>query len=182
MNKNRETKGITLIALVITIIILLIIAGVTITQLVQNGLLGKAKTVKEKTIEETAKEEIELIIFEVQAENEGEATLKNIVKKLQEKENSTYIVTTESRYATLTVSDDGKGISSENELNEEVEKIYITNLEYNVEVKVTKELNVSVLNDKQDNNLGELKIISFSTQFSIDNYRMGDCRCKTLCN
>ncbi|MFR3782860.1 MAG: hypothetical protein ACLTXR_03385 [Clostridia bacterium] len=43
--KLKESKGITLIALVITIIVLLILAGVTIgiTLTGDNGMLGKAK-------------------------------------------------------------------------------------------------------------------------------------------
>ena len=39
----RKSKGITLIALVITIIILLILAGITINSLTNSGLFGKAQ-------------------------------------------------------------------------------------------------------------------------------------------
>ena len=40
----REEKGITLVALVVTIIVLLILAGVTITlALSQNGIIGRAQ-------------------------------------------------------------------------------------------------------------------------------------------
>ena len=44
----KENKGITLIALVITIIVLLILAGITVTQLSNNGLFDKARIAKEK--------------------------------------------------------------------------------------------------------------------------------------
>ena len=45
-----NNKGITLIALVITIIVLLILAGVSIAMLTgQNGILTQASTSKEKT-------------------------------------------------------------------------------------------------------------------------------------
>ena len=37
---NRKQLGITLIALVITIVILLILAGITISAVTQNGLFG----------------------------------------------------------------------------------------------------------------------------------------------
>ena len=47
-NKIKSTKGITLIALVITIIILLILAGITISQLSNSGLFEKAKIAKEQ--------------------------------------------------------------------------------------------------------------------------------------
>jgi len=51
--KNRKlkvnNKGITLIALVITIIILLMLAGITFMQLTDNGLFEKAIQAKEKS-------------------------------------------------------------------------------------------------------------------------------------
>ena len=58
MNKTKKnTRGITLIALVITIIVLLILAGVTIAALSgDNGILTKAKEAKEKT-EQAQKDE-----------------------------------------------------------------------------------------------------------------------------
>ena len=50
MLKTKEGKGITLIALVITIIVLLILAGVSIAMLTgNNGILTQAKLAKEKT-------------------------------------------------------------------------------------------------------------------------------------
>ena len=48
MRKKYEPKGITLVALVITIIILLILAGISISALTNHGLFGKAKEAKEK--------------------------------------------------------------------------------------------------------------------------------------
>ena len=54
---NYKEKGITLIALVITIIILLILAGVTLTTaLGQNGLFQRAKYAGEKYKESEADE------------------------------------------------------------------------------------------------------------------------------
>ena len=48
--KNEENEGITIIALVITIIVLLILAGVTIATLNgNNGILTKTQEAKEKT-------------------------------------------------------------------------------------------------------------------------------------
>ncbi len=47
---EKNEKGITLIALVITIIILLILAGITIATLTgENGILSKASTAKGRT-------------------------------------------------------------------------------------------------------------------------------------
>ena len=62
--KNNE-KGITLIALVITIIVLLILAGVSIATLTgENGLLTRAREAAEKTEEARRKEEAELAQIE----------------------------------------------------------------------------------------------------------------------
>ena len=46
---KRNIKGITLVALVITIVILLILAGISISVLTNTGLFGKAKEAKEKS-------------------------------------------------------------------------------------------------------------------------------------
>ena len=44
MNKIKEQSGITLVALVVTIVVLLILAAVTITLVFsQNGVIGKAQ-------------------------------------------------------------------------------------------------------------------------------------------
>ena len=45
VNFKRE-KGITLVALVVTIVILLILAGISISTLTQTGLFGKVKLAK----------------------------------------------------------------------------------------------------------------------------------------
>ena len=49
---SKRNKGITLIALVVTIIVLLILAGVTIAMVLgQDGIFKKAQTAKEMTAE-----------------------------------------------------------------------------------------------------------------------------------
>ena len=85
MLKNyKSTKGITLIALVITIIVLLILAGVSIAMLTgDNGILTQAKLAKERTEEAKRKEEQDLenllnrITSEVPSE-EGYNESKNV--------------------------------------------------------------------------------------------------------
>ncbi len=62
--KKDFTKGITLIALVITIIVLLILAGVTIATLVgENGILSKATEAGDKTEEKNAEEEVKIAVM-----------------------------------------------------------------------------------------------------------------------
>ena len=81
---EENNKGITLIALVITIIVLLILAGVSIAMLTgDNGIITQAKEAKEKTEEAKRKEEQDLenllnrITSEVPSE-EGYNANKNV--------------------------------------------------------------------------------------------------------
>ena len=47
--RNKEDKGITLVALVITIVILLILAGISVSTLTNTGLFNKAKEARQKS-------------------------------------------------------------------------------------------------------------------------------------
>ena len=61
---KKINKGITLIALVITIIILLILAGVSIVTLTgEGGILDKANTAKKETNKASAKEKIQIAVY-----------------------------------------------------------------------------------------------------------------------
>ena len=68
MRKTINNKGITLVALVITIIVLLILAGISIQAITNTGLFANAKKAKEKSMEGQLKEEISLAIQSIQAE------------------------------------------------------------------------------------------------------------------
>ena len=84
MKQNKE-KGITLIALVITIIVLLILAGVAIATLTgDNGVLTKAASAKEKTERAEVIENAKLDILAIQSDKEGKLTtgdLKGVLDK-----------------------------------------------------------------------------------------------------
>jgi len=88
MNKKKN-KGITLIALVITIIILLILAGISIASLTGSGLFAKAGEAKIKTEIANIEEEANLIYSELsisQYMNEvDKPEMSNIVSKLIDK-------------------------------------------------------------------------------------------------
>ena len=94
----RKTKGITLIALVITIIILLILAGISIAMLTgENGILTKAMQAVEQTKISEYKEQIELTRTELQMQNENYTppTLEQMKEALEKKnwvENIEYII------------------------------------------------------------------------------------------
>ena len=71
-NQKKKQSGITLIALVITVIVLLILAGVTISALSgQNGILQNALKAKEETekAERKEQEEIQKLEMEMASEN-----------------------------------------------------------------------------------------------------------------
>ena len=81
----KKQKGITLIALIITIIVLLILAGITLNTLVgKNGIINNAVSSVEQGKISADKERIELAIIEIATENK-KLTINSIVDKLIEK-------------------------------------------------------------------------------------------------
>ena len=139
-----KNKGVTLIALVITIIVLLILAGVTLSMIMgDSGIFGKANNAKELTKQSQALEDIRLIVLEAKAENNGHATLANIMDKL-DKSSNTYAVTLSSKTAKLLTSDvDSKYITT---VDDSTEKIYVTNVEYKCEIEITNKLVATLTN------------------------------------
>ena len=99
MEKIINNKGITLVALVITIIILLILAGISIQAITNTGLFANAKKAKEKSMEGQLKEEISLAIQSIQTEEiykGNSVTLETLACKGQ---NNTYDCTQIIKYS-----------------------------------------------------------------------------------
>ena len=102
--RSKKEKGITLIALVITIIVLLILAGVSIAMLTEdNGVIKNAKESKLATTFSTYKEEVNLYKTNKYAENMNflentlEASKSSLLyntKKQDEEGNIKDIITT----------------------------------------------------------------------------------------
>ena len=94
--KFKEKKGITLIALVVTIIILIILAGVSLNLIFgQYGIVTRAQEAKEKTKGEQLAEEIKLALTEIILESEinNEKLTNQIIKqKLENNSNLKGIV------------------------------------------------------------------------------------------
>ena len=79
----KREKGITLIALVITIIVLIILAGVTLSVVMDNeGIIGKAISAKDQTKKSAVEEIIRLEVLENKMEDNGSGLEK---EKLKEK-------------------------------------------------------------------------------------------------
>ena len=70
----KKSKGITLIALVITIIILLILAGISIMSLTNTGIFGKAQDAKTKSAEAEANQKATLDEYETELNKYGAGT------------------------------------------------------------------------------------------------------------
>ena len=63
--KTKEMKGITLVALVVTIVVLLILAGVSINMVLgNNGIINKAKKAGTKSAESSVKEKLDMTLLE----------------------------------------------------------------------------------------------------------------------
>ena len=121
--KEKSIKGITLVALVITIVILLILAGISIQAITNTGLFKNAKEAKKQSEIANVKEQIQLEIYAKQAESTGEITeygLKSILESygtINYEEDGTTIkgITTEKGYE-ISISDIYTGGLSEEKL------------------------------------------------------------------
>ena len=81
-NTIRITSGITLIALVVTIVVLLILAGITISLVFsENGIISKAREAAEKTNQAVINEQKQLnsLIEELEKENERETAKIEVI-------------------------------------------------------------------------------------------------------
>lgn len=75
---RRKNDGITIIALVITIIVLLILAGISILTLINNGIFEKAILARDRYLRESMKEEVQFIIMEAQIREGDSLTYQSL--------------------------------------------------------------------------------------------------------
>ena len=127
MNKNIKTyansiKGITLIALVITIIVLLILAGISINILLgDNSVVSKAQTAKEKTLVSETKEQVQMAVMNAASMEMGklnETSLRSELKKSFSEITDNDITGNEKDGWIVTVKGKGYSISKDGEVNE----------------------------------------------------------------
>lgn len=92
--KYRE--GITLISLVVTIIILIILAGISINMLLgENGIIERTKTAKKETLIAQYKEKIDLVKAETGIKNKGNIILDNLNDAFNENSQKDWVNKTE---------------------------------------------------------------------------------------
>ena len=90
---NFNQNGITLIALVITIIVLLILAGVAISMLSgDNGILKQATRAKTETERKSMQENIQLAVLSAMSSTNHDLTLENLTKEVQSQLGSDVLV------------------------------------------------------------------------------------------
>lgn len=126
---KEKDNGITLVALVITIIVLLILAGVSISMLTgNNGILTQAQSAKENTEKVSEEEKIQLAVIGTQQKNNGyneildETSFKNELnnqfgnQELDVKANKdgSFIVTVVDTKRKYYINDDLSIINSDN--------------------------------------------------------------------
>lgn len=143
----KKQKGITLISLVITIILMLILAGVVITlALGNNGLIGKAKEAKEETNKQTAIEEINLkitnSIMKKYAEEQRDPTLQELANDFCEDNEIEYVELTSKKIASLDKIEIGEN------------KSFFTKLKkYPYEFEINGQLQLANINGKSESTL-----------------------------
>ena len=149
MKRNfKNSKGITLITLVITIVILLILAGISIQAITNTGLLKKTEEAKEKTVKSQATEAMNLKITTIEinsyAENTKLPTLQYLADKLCEDNDMEYVLKVSKKDASLNKIDVG-----------DVTSIYTKLKEYPYEFEINSSLQLASIDGievSKDNN------------------------------
>ena len=106
----RRNKGITLIALVVTIIVLLILAGISISMLTgQNGILNRATTAKTQTENSQVDEMVKFSAMEALANGNGKITEDLLTEALNKNLGSgNYTLTGNETYGWTIVANEKK--------------------------------------------------------------------------
>mgnify|MGYP004503363011 FL=1 len=119
---SKITIGITLIALVITIIVLLILAGVSIAILTgQNGILTQAQTAQEQTTNKSAEEKVKLAVMAARAQSEGALDADKLVAEITNNYGGTATKTGTGFPVNATV--DGKSFAVDEDGNVVISKV-----------------------------------------------------------
>ena len=111
-SKIKQEKGITLIALVVTIIVLLILAGISISALAgQNGLLNRAVESKEATGITQTEEAIKVAVMDAATQGLGTITDANLKTALNNNVGAGKYEITGDETNGWTVTVDGKDVT-----------------------------------------------------------------------
>ena len=125
----RKEKGITLIALVVTIVVLLILAGVSISMLTgENGIITQAQNSKEATEQARVEELVDLAVSSLIGENQGSTsgiTPEMVAEEVNEMENRDDIYAEGSTFPTnIIFPEEGRKVEVNLEQKEDLSEIY----------------------------------------------------------
>jgi len=180
---KKDARGITLIALIITIIVMLILAGVTINlTLGDNGIFTTAVSAKKAQIKAEMREKLSLSLLELQANKKGEATLDDVTQEWADNKLGEYnpVLSEDASIAgkKITMTKDsviGKYIIDEKLNITETEDITGPQLTYEVKSRDGENLSVVVTVTDSENGLdtieyndGHIEVASGAKSISRD--------------
>ena len=171
----RKQKGITIISLVVTIIILIILAGVSINLVLgENGIITKAKEAKTKTEQATLNEEIALNELYMQIEAEGigsaETTYDSIAKLIEFKKEIASAITDMG----ITTSKDADATTMASNIRSISGASSADKVSYNNTNSGLSSTNVQGVIDEVNNNLdNKVGVLDYSNPISINSLAIG---------
>ena len=127
-------RGITLIALVVTIVVLLILAGVSISMLTgENGIIKQASNAKDATEQAKVEELVDLAVNSIIGENKGTTngiTPEMIADEVNEMENRSDVYAEENTFPTKIIfPDEKREVEIDLPQKENLDEIYNENIE-----------------------------------------------------
>ena len=160
--KKRE-KGITLIALVVTIVVLLILAGVSISMLTgENGIIKQSENAKDATEQAKVEELVDLAVNSLIGENEGstnEITPEMIAEEINRTENRDDVYAEGSTFpVNIIFPEEGRKV------NVTLEKNWDKNYNVNItedDIAPTDLFNYEIINNEEK----QVKITGIKEQF-----------------
>lgn len=160
-DEQKKNKGITLIALIITVVVLLILAGVTISTLTgDNGLLSKANEAKTETEKSAIREEIDLLLLQAKMGDKIEDIFK---EGTVTKDGTVYEVSYKGNDFLL---------SDENEYIEKVEPAYEGEWTFNQSTQTLTAYNGDLTTKRGNQEIGEVIIPNYYNGKRVK--KMGD--------
>lgn len=187
MTRSIANKGITLIALVIMMMILLILVGISIVSLTgENGILNKAQTAREKINEAGAKEKVQVAVMASYGEDAkiNNNSLKTNLDKVEGIKNvpdiiENFPITVEVDTYTVKIKENGEVIlegeikDSTEEDNQVIKPAGTKVIEENGEYEVSQYEKVKVNVPTYEPN-SSLKITEKSNNIDVSNYQYAD--------
>ncbi len=167
--KKNQMSGITLIALVVTIIVLLLLAGISIQMLTgDNGILNQAGEAKINTLHATVNEQMQLQSQEYLIDYETKETSDTLIKYLQKKEilgneigNGTWQIKIEKLLGTKQLLGNGDYTESSKIDVYVLESLKIGEKEIG---KVASNNNVKLANESTTYEIGQFRIVYYGDE------------------